>query len=124
VEKKAIDISRRGFLTLLGAGGAGVAAGGISGCSETGIADFLQLAEPETKAPKGPEKSVTSVCGQCDGGCSIRVRTVGDRAVSLTGNPLYPLNRNGVCPRGLASLPDWEPAQTCGRTRRGQVEAD
>ena len=104
MEKKAIDISRRGFLTLLGAGGAGVAAGGISGCSETGIADFLQMAEPETKAPKGPEKSVTSVCGQCDGGCSIRVRTVGDRAVSLTGNPLYPLNRNGVCPRGLASL--------------------
>ncbi len=104
MEKKAIDISRRGFLTLLGAGGAGVAAGGISGCSETGIANFLQMAEPERNASKGPEKVVTSVCGQCEGGCSIHVRTVGDRAVSLTGNPLYPLNGKGLCPRGLASL--------------------
>ncbi len=104
MEKKAPQISRRGFLTLLGASGAGVAAGGLSGCNETGIANFLQLAEPEVRAPKGPEKWVTTICGQCDAGCSIRVRTIGERAVNLTGNPLYPLNGNGVCPRGLAGL--------------------
>lgn len=100
-EKNKLSLTRRGFLALSGAGAAGVAA---SGCSSHKLADFLELSESARRAPGGEEKWVTSVCGQCDGGCSIRVRTVGGRAVNIAGNPFYPLNRNGLCPTGVAGL--------------------
>lgn len=100
-EEKGVSISRRGFLALGAAGAAGAVA---SGCSSNDLADLLELTESVRRAPGGEEKWVTSVCGQCDGGCSIRVRTVGGRAVNVTGNPLYPINRGGLCPKGQAGL--------------------
>lgn len=100
-EKNGIKVSRRGFLALSGAGAAGVA---VSGCGPHKLAEFLELTESARRAPGGEERWVTSICGQCEGGCSIRVRTVGGRAVNITGNPFYPLNRNGLCPTGLAGL--------------------
>lgn len=117
-----LRLSRRGFLALSGAGAAGVAA---SGCSEHGIADFLELAGSERRVPGGKEKWTTSICGECTGGCSVRVRTVGGRAVGLTGNPLYPLNRGGMCPKGLAALqslynPDRVEGPLAREGRRGE----
>jgi anaerobic selenocysteine-containing dehydrogenase len=100
-EKSTLNLNRRQFLALGGAGAAGVA---VSGCTSHKLADFLELSESARRAPGGEEKWVASICGQCEGGCSIRVRTVGGRAVNITGNPFYPLNRNGLCPTGLAGL--------------------
>ena len=100
-EDKSVNISRRGFLASSAVGAAGLA---VSGCTSNKLADFLELSESARHAPDGEEKWVTSICGQCDGGCSIRVRTVGGRAVHIAGNPFYPLNRNGLCPTGLAGL--------------------
>jgi len=100
-EKNRLSLTRRGFLALSGAGAAGIA---TSGCSPHKLAEFLDLTESARRAPGGEEKWVTSICGQCDGGCSIRVRTVGGRAVNIAGNPFYPLNRNGLCPTGIAGL--------------------
>jgi anaerobic selenocysteine-containing dehydrogenase len=100
-EEKGVRISRRGFLALSAAGAAGTA---VSGCTSNGLADFLELSESGRRAPGGEEKWVTSICGQCDGGCSVRVRTVGGRAVHIAGNPFYPLNRDGLCPAGLGGL--------------------
>ena len=115
-KKGPMAVSRRGFLGLTGAGATGLA---VSGCSPRGLADFLELTEEDRRVPGGPERWVTSVCGQCDGGCSIRVRTVGDRAVGVTGNPLYPLNRGGLCPKGLAGLQAlYDPDRVRGPLRR------
>jgi anaerobic selenocysteine-containing dehydrogenase len=100
-EEKGMRISRRAFLATSAAGAAGLA---VSGCASNMLADFLELSESARRAPDGEEKWVTSICGQCDGGCSIRVRTVGGRAVHIAGNPFYPLNRSGLCPTGLAGL--------------------
>ena len=100
-EQKGVNISRRGFLALSAAGAAGTA---VCGCSSNSLSDFLELSESARHAPDGDEKWVTSICGQCEGGCSVRVRTVGGRAVHIAGNPVYPLNRNGLCPTGLAGL--------------------
>lgn len=99
--KKSFDISRRGFLALTGTSGATLA---LSGCQPSRIADLLEFTETGQRVPPGPEKWVTALCAQCGGGCSIRVRTVGGRAVNITGNPLYPVNRTGVCPKGLTGL--------------------
>ena len=101
IEEKGVRISRRGFLASSAVGAAGLA---VSGCTSNKLADFLELSESARHAPDGEEKWVTSICGQCDGGCSIRVRTVGGRAVHIAGNPFYPLNRSGLCPTGLAGL--------------------
>lgn len=99
--KKGFSISRRGFLALSGTSGAAVA---LSGCQPSDIADWLEFTETGQRVPPGPEGWVASLCGQCGGGCSIRVRTIGERAVNITGNPLYPVNRTGVCPKGLTGL--------------------
>jgi anaerobic selenocysteine-containing dehydrogenase len=100
-DEQGVRISRRGFLALSAAGAASTA---VSGCTSNKLADFLELSESGRRAPGGEEKWVTSICGQCDGGCSVRVRTIGGRAVRIAGNPFYPLNRNGLCPTGLAGL--------------------
>lgn len=101
MENKGIPISRRGFLALSGAGIAGAA---TAGCSANSVSSLVQLIEEDRRVPRGEEKWVVSSCGQCSGGCSIRVRTIGGRAVNITGNPLYPLNRKGICPKGIAGL--------------------
>lgn len=126
MKKNGIAVSRRGFLALSGAGAAGLAA---SGCTSGKIADFLELAESDNRPPVGPEKWLTSVCGECDGGCSIRVRTIGGRPVAITGNPLYPLNGKGLCPKGVAGLqvlfsPDRirNPLRRTGNRGEGQWE--
>ena len=84
MRKKGIPVSRRGFLALSGAGAAGLA---TSGCTTGKVADFLELAESEHRPAAGTEAWVTSVCGQCEGGCSIRVRTIGGRAIAITESP-------------------------------------
>lgn len=117
--KRSIKLSRRQFLTLAGSGGAAAAALGATGCGGRGLAGFLQLTEPQLQVPNGPETWITSVCGQCEGGCSIRVRRLGERAVNLTGNRLYPVNRDGLCPKGLASLQGlYNPDRVRGPLRR------
>lgn len=50
------------------------------------------------------EKYIPSVCLQCPAGCGILVRTVNGRAVKIEGNPLYPSNRGGTCPKGQMGL--------------------
>ncbi|MBI5504282.1 MAG: molybdopterin-dependent oxidoreductase [Deltaproteobacteria bacterium] len=45
-----------------------------------------------------------TICQLCPSGCGLRVRLVGGSPVTVTGNPLHPVNRGGVCARGVASL--------------------
>ena len=52
----------------------------------------------------GLEDFKVSLCGGCAGGCSIVVRLIDGKAVSIKGNPLYPVNKGRMCPRGLAGL--------------------
>jgi anaerobic selenocysteine-containing dehydrogenase len=50
------------------------------------------------------ERWAPSVCQACPGGCGILVRVVDDRAVKIEGNPLHPLNKGRLCPKGQAGL--------------------
>ncbi|MBI4466244.1 MAG: molybdopterin-dependent oxidoreductase [Acidobacteria bacterium] len=95
-------VNRRDFLRFAGGGAAGLAASGVTlrGLSTLNAA----LAAEEVEVPGGPEAWRLSVCSLCPGGCGLRVRTIGKRAVKIQGNPLHPVNRGGLCPRGLAGL--------------------
>jgi len=50
------------------------------------------------------ENWVASVCGQCSGGCGILVRVIQGKAIKIEGNPLHPVNRGRLCPKGQSGL--------------------
>ena len=80
-------------------GGAGVAialGGGYWKWSQFPVAKNLN-------AP-GVERWIPTICGQCMGGCGILVRVIDGWAVNIAGNPLHPVNRGTLCPKGIAGL--------------------
>ena len=52
----------------------------------------------------GIEERLSSACLLCPAHCGIRGRVVDGRLVRITGNPLHPMSRGGVCPRGIAGV--------------------
>lgn len=98
-----MTIGRRDFLrfvqTAAAAAGCAPLLTSCGGPRRSG-ARFAPVAMP----PRGaPESWVVSTCGACPGGCGIRARLVAGRLVGVTGNPLHPVNRGGLCPLGLAA---------------------
>lgn len=99
-----MSLSRRRFLHLLGGSAAGLTAAGLTrGASPTSAQDEPWIRPRDRWTPK-EERWVTSVCQQCPGGCGIRVHLVDGYAVKIEGNPLHPLNRGRLCPKGHAGL--------------------
>jgi anaerobic selenocysteine-containing dehydrogenase len=98
----SFTFDRRNFLRFAAGGAVGVAASGVSlkGISTINAALDTEL----VRVPTGPESWATGVCNMCPGGCGLRVRLIGNRAVKIQGNPLHPVNRGGLCPKGLAGL--------------------
>jgi len=97
-----MDINRRDFLTAIGIAGGGTA---LAFGPRGGQKIFRALwGQDWVEVPTGLERRVNSICQQCPGGCGITVRLVGNRAVKIDGNPLYPINRGGLCPKGQAGL--------------------
>ncbi len=95
-----MNVTRRGFLRFLG----GTAATAASGCALKAWGDLQEAVQEEERGFPGVEEWVTSTCGQCPAGCGIRVRVVDGKAVRIEGNPFHPVNRGGLCPKGLAGL--------------------
>jgi anaerobic selenocysteine-containing dehydrogenase len=90
-------LKRRDFLKIVGGASFGFP---LINCA------IDQFADSSTKIPWAPgiESWVPTVCKACQGGCGILVRKIDDRAVKVEGNPLHPLNRGRVCPKGQAGL--------------------
>jgi len=96
-----MTISRRYMIGSV----AGAAAGAVASKAVLKAASELtSLTSVPIRPPRGPEAFHTGICTECASGCGTRVRTIGDRAVFVGGNPEHPLNRGGMCPRGLGSL--------------------
>ena len=96
-----MKLGRRDFLFLAGGAASGAAVGGLT---LKGISRINEALAPEMASFPGEEIFVNSICQSCSGGCGLRVRTVGGRVVKVDGNPLYPVNRGGVCPKAQAML--------------------
>lgn len=94
-------ISRKNFLKLAGMGTGGVV---------LGTAMFSDLwAVPQRTLDRliqgrGEETWINTVCGQCPGGCGLRIRRVDGVPVYVKGNPIFPVNRGGVCPMAHTSM--------------------
>jgi anaerobic selenocysteine-containing dehydrogenase len=92
-----MKVSRRGFLKMGGGAGVAIALGG-------GFWKWSQFPVTENINAPGIEKWIPTVCGQCMGGCGILVRVIDGWAVNIAGNPLHPVNRGTLCPKGIAGL--------------------
>ncbi|HEX9119264.1 MAG TPA: molybdopterin-dependent oxidoreductase, partial [Terriglobales bacterium] len=98
----SFTFDRRNFLRFAAGGAVGVA---TSGVSLKGISTLNAAIDSEqARVPSGPESWATGVCNMCPGGCGLRVRLIGNRAIKIQGNPLHPVNRGGLCPKGMAGL--------------------
>lgn len=80
-----------------GGTGAAIALGG-------GFWKWVQFPSAEKPNEPGLERWIPTVCGQCTGGCGILVRVIDGWAVNIAGNPLHPVNRGTLCPKGIAGL--------------------
>ncbi len=91
--------TRRDFLWTAGASTAALAAlqelKGISWAGE-------QVADAGWQP--GIETQLSSACLICPSRCGIRGRMVDGRLVRISGNPLHPVSRGGICPRGVAGV--------------------
>ena len=90
-------LGRREFITLAGGVAGGAALGRVS---LRGISRLNEALEPPSALYPGEEQWLRSICSLCSGGCGLKVRTVGGRVIKVDGNPIYPVNRDGICPRG------------------------
>ena len=129
---------RRDFLKTMLTTGAGTLL--LEGTSTAGRSPLpLLVSDPEL--PRGREEWLASTCGECPAACGIRVRRVGGewvrtvedrqvrvrspRAVKIEGNPLQPLSRGGLCPRGQAGLEGlYNPDRVNGPLRRDRPSGE
>ncbi len=90
--------SRREFLWTMGA------AASALGLQESQDVFWTTEADADVGWAPGVENHLTSSCLICPARCGIRGRLVDGRLVRIAGNPLHPMSRGGVCPRGVAGV--------------------
>ncbi len=90
---------RRRFL----AGAGGLLAGSLAGCGFHGGGRGM-LRRVRGGSPRGTVTQVPTVCLQCPAACGLLVRRVDGVPVQIKGNPAYPTNAGGLCPKGVAGL--------------------
>ncbi len=90
--------TRREFLWTMGATATAL------GLHQTQDVFWTAEAEPDLGWAPGIEDHVTSTCLVCPARCGIRARIVDGRLVRISGNPLHPMSRGGLCPRGIAGV--------------------
>lgn len=113
-----MKVSRRGFVS---AGLAATAAAACGGCRPVFMTQILGRAGTGRR-PTGPIKRVNSACLQCPAGCGIRVTTIEGDAIKIEGNPLHPINRGRLCPKGQAGLQVlYDPDRIQGPMRKKQI---
>jgi hypothetical protein len=88
--RKAMEVSRRGFLKISGA---------------TALAGGLGVSV-EPAAAQGPPPKIlytretTTICPYCSVGCGIIVSTRDGKVVNTEGDPDHPINQGSLCPKG------------------------
>ena len=99
-----MELNRRNFIKFLVGGAAGIGATPLPWKLTDDIAIWTQNWPWVPLPPVGEFTHVKSVCTLCPGGCGIKVRKAGERAVKIEGRTDYPVNPGGICPLGMGGL--------------------
>ncbi|MEE9167331.1 MAG: molybdopterin-dependent oxidoreductase [Candidatus Neomarinimicrobiota bacterium] len=94
-------ITRRDFLKITG-----MTVGGAAS-SYWLLSDLMAVPQrllEKMANSRGEESWQNTVCRQCTAGCGIAVRKIDNIPVYVKGNPIYPVNRGGVCPMAHTSM--------------------
>ena len=95
-----MPITRRDVLWGLGGGVAGAALTPVPWKLLDDTAIWTQRRHALPVPPRGETTVRPAACTLCPAGCAVRVRSVGGRPVSVTGEPKHPLG-GGACAIGL-----------------------
>ncbi len=93
-------MKRRDFLKMAVGTGAGLA---------LSASPFALLFSKDKKEREEAWKEIHenwkfTTCNLCPAGCGVVCRVVNGKAVRVQGNPVHPVNRGRLCPKGLSSL--------------------
>jgi molybdopterin-containing oxidoreductase family iron-sulfur binding subunit len=94
------EFSRRNFLKAVTLAGTAAAAG----CSSESARKLIPYIIPPEDIVPGEAAWYATTCRECPAGCGILAKNREGRVVKVEGNPLHPVNRGKLCPRGQASL--------------------
>jgi len=98
-------MKRRDFFKYLGIGSIGAALGfGFGKLTKPPGAELIPYLVPPEDIIPGVATWYSSLCAQCNAGCGIIVKIMEGRAKKIEGNPLHPINKGKLCPRGQAGL--------------------
>src|SRR5256885_17054992 len=97
-------MTRRRFLTVLGAtGGAAAAASACDIHAEPTEHLVPYTVPPENQVP-GTATYYATTCRECAAGCGLHAKVREGRVVKLEGNPESAINEGRLCSRGQAAL--------------------
>lgn len=92
-----MNLSRRGFIGLVGAGTAGL------GLSRLGF-DLGPVEAYAAELKIEGSKETISICPFCSCGCNTLVHVKDGKIVNIEGDPDYPISEGGLCAKGAALL--------------------
>ena len=79
------------------------AAAALSGCWEP-ARKLIPAIVPSGDIIPGKATWYATTCRECPAGCGLLVKNRDGRVIKTEGNPLHPVNKGTLCPRGQASL--------------------
>lgn len=92
-----MELSRRGFLKVTGAGITGLALGQLG----------IDLGPVQTSAANMKiegAKEVISICPFCSCGCNVLVHVKDGKIVNVEGDPNFPISEGGLCAKGASLM--------------------
>jgi len=95
-----IDITRRGFLKIIGL----ATTTATMGCSADSARKLLPYIIPAEDIIPGEATWYATTCRECPAGCGIHAKNRDGRIIKVEGNPDHPVNQGALCARGQASL--------------------
>jgi len=92
-----MELSRREFLKLSGAGAGGLAVFGLIKPELVGAGELPQAIPLHKKVGE-----TTTICPYCGVGCGFLVASENGVLVNIEGDPEHPINKGGACAKGGA----------------------
>jgi len=94
------DFSRRDFLKAVSLAGTAAAIG----CSSDSPRKLIPYIIPPEDIIPGEATWYATTCRECPAGCGLLAKNRDGHVIKVEGNPLHPVNRGKLCPRGQASV--------------------